>query len=356
MKIVLIIDKKDTLYLDNIKKRLDFYISSYELELIYSENYRNSEDLSIPYLFFGYKSIQILKSRDNKKNLFNIDFRTNHMDGWELTRLAGFTGKNNVNEEEMIKKFNLAIEKIKGEKLNRSYLFGTGPSLEKAEKIDWSDGYRVVCNTIVRDAKLWKHLNPHFIIAGDAIYHFGFSELPKIFRRDLKDRLKETQTYLVYPDYPGFHEIFIREFKEFKDRMIAIKLGKHKNVENNLFENFSLPALGNALQLSMLPLGCNLSKNVYLWGFDGRAPKDDLPFWNYSNKHAYPELIPQLMKDHPMFFEKNAPKSDTKKYTRETLGDTLENALSNAEAKAWKFEMMHKSWTPALQKRCRKNI
>ena len=43
---------------------------------------------------------------------------------------------------------------------------------------------------------------------------------------------------------------------------------------------------------------CMLSMLVRLWGFDGRAPDDKL-FWSNSNKHSYPELMPELIKEHP---------------------------------------------------------
>jgi hypothetical protein len=108
--------------------------------------------------------------------------------------------------------------------------------------------------------------------------------------------------------------------------------------------------MGNVLPLLLLPLACSFSQKVYLWGFDGRGPEDKL-FWRNSAKHSYPEYIPELQRAHPAFFSYNLPKENLNKYVQQVHGDVLEAELTKAEEKGWKFFMMHKSWTPTLQKR-----
>jgi len=106
------------------------------------------------------------------------------------------------------------------------------------------------------------------------------------------------------------------------------------------------------LNLLLLPLGCTLSKNVFLWGFDGRAPNDQL-FWANSAKHSYPELMDTLRAAHPSFFEHFVPADKPTQYVRKVHGDQLDECLSQSERDGWSFVMMHKSWTPTLQKRYR---
>lgn len=230
--------------------------------------------------------------------------------------------------------------------LGRSYLFGTGPSLARAVDRDWSDGYRVVCNTIVRDPELWHHVDPHAVVAGDALYHFGIAEFAVAFRLDLKQRLRESpKTIFVYP---AIFDNFVRkEMAEFEGRLVPIGKSALPTIHISLLENFGLPEVGNVLNLLLLPIGCTLSRKLGLWGFDGRAPKDQL-FWTNSNKHTYSELMATLTRTSPAFFDEMVPKEDPEKYLRSVHGDSLAWRLSEAEKDGFSFEMLHKSWTPVL--------
>lgn len=234
----------------------------------------------------------------------------------------------------------------------KSYIFGTGPSLESARDKDWSDGIRIVCNTIVRDDTLWHGINPHAIIAADALYHFGYTAFAKAFRQDLHLRLKESPNVVfAYPDI--FHSLIAREYADLDpERLIPIRTGARITIHDCIRADFSLPALGNALNKMLLPIACDLTKHVGLWGFDGRAPDDKL-FWSNSQKHSYTELMHTLQEAHPAFFDHFVPKDDPESYVRSVHGDVLEYILSEAEKAGWTFEMLHKSWTPTLAKRMR---
>jgi hypothetical protein len=128
--------------------------------------------------------------------------------------------------------------------------------------------------------------------------------------------------------------------------------GSHKSISTSLLERFELPNLGNILNIALLPLACTLTKDVRLWGFDGRAPDDKL-FWANSSKHSYPELMDTLRAAHPAFFAHHVPADKPDKYVKTFHGDQLDQSLVDAERRGWSFTMMHKSWTPTLQKRFR---
>jgi hypothetical protein len=301
-----------------------------------------------PILLFGKPSCNVRPLQGFLHNVFSIDYRSDPQDGWEWVRLVNLFHRHSPPLRRARVVFARRVEALKGQKLDKSFIFGTGPSLEKAMDRDWSDGYRIVSNTIVRDPVLWKHLDPHFVVAADAIYHFGHTSFAKAFRRDLLARLSETHTLFVYPDF--FDAIVRREFSCCSAQLIPISRGHHDDIAVDLTRCFKLPSLGNVLPLLLLPLGCTLAKTVCLWGFDGRAPSDKL-FWSNSNKHTYQELLPELQEAHPGFFQHYVPKEDPTKYVREYHGDVLDGRMSAAEKAGYRFIMLHPSWTPALNKR-----
>jgi len=285
---------------------------------------------------------------DWRRGTFNVDGEANPNDGWAWWEFARFGTRPSQVEVSAAARLRAEIVRLRELGLGKAYLFGTGVSLEKAGERDWSDGYRIACNTIVRDRELWHHIDPHFLVAGDAIYHFGDSAFARAFRADLKLRLAEGRTFFVYPAL--FTQLVERELGEFADRLVPAPIGMHQRINVDLSREFALPQVGNVLNLLLLPLGCTLSQDVYLWGFDGRAPDDKL-FWSNSAKHSYPELMPTLLERHPAFFRHYVPVEKPSTYVQNVHGDALDAALQAAEAQGWSFTMMHKSWTPTLQKR-----
>lgn len=236
--------------------------------------------------------------------------------------------------------------------LDKVYLFGTGPSLANAMSRDWSDGIRIVCNTIVRDPELWHHIKPNAITAGDALYHFGYTDFACAFRRDLLKRLRESpEVVFIYPEY--FHSRVVADLDIDARRLVPIETGQETAVHECVSKRFELPALGNVLNKLLLPVGCDVSRNVKLWGFDGRAPDAKL-FWANSAKHAYPELMDTLQAAHPAFFDHFVPKADPEQYVRSVHGDVLEYCLSEAERAGFNIEMLHATYTPTLERRIRK--
>jgi hypothetical protein len=286
-------------------------------------------------------------------SVFNVDAARNPMDGWEWCALTRYLSYGRTRTLEDLPRaqtsFRNAIGAMRQQSLRASYIFGTGASLERAGDRDWSDGYRIVCNTIVRDAALWRHIDPHIIVAGDAIYHFGHTAFARAFRRDLEARLLESDTLFVYP--ASFDCVVRTQLtSEIHARCIPVALSGRKRIHSDLSQTFELPAFGNVLLLLLLPLACTLSRDVRLWGFDGRAPTDKY-FWTNSSRHTYGEHFNTLIEAHPAFFDHYVPKSDPNKYVRTVHGDVLETALQAAESEGWTFQMLHQSWTEALAKR-----
>jgi len=331
--------------LDDIKIRFNFYCPNCILEPTSINKGILSRN---PILTFGNPSPIHLWLRYFRAAIFDIDYRFNPYDSYEWVNLASLSSKLVLDREKTKETFVKYINKLKKLDLQKSYAFGTGPSLEKAIERDWSDGYRLVCNTIVRDPILWNYIDPHFIVAADPIYHFGHTSFARAFRIDLAKRMQETETFFLYPDI--FQIIVEREFGDYLDRCIPIPMGACQEICRDLTINFEYNPIANILPLLLLPLACTLSQDIYLWGFDGRAPDDKL-FWSNSQKHNYPELMPDLQKSHPAIFNMWDFDRDPYYYVKTVHGDLLDKQLSTAEEKGFSFHMMHKSWTQTLQKR-----
>ncbi|MBB3607016.1 hypothetical protein FHT40_006713 [Mycolicibacterium sp. BK556] len=283
----------------------------------------------------------------------NLDYETNPVDGWDLMDLGTALAARRATRSAAIsarQAFSDRVAKLQAEGQRPAYLFGTGPSLQLAVDRSFDDGIVVACNTIVRDQELWDHLKPDFLTAGDAIYHFGHTAHARAFRADALQRLRESngRTMFVYP--AQFDTIVRSEFRDVERLLVPIPHGDHTDISVNLVRQFRLPHLGNVLNNSLLPLGCTLSKDVRLWGFDGRAPQDT-GFWANSDRHSYPELMQTIRDAHPAFFSDSIPTGNEVKYVNTVHGDLLDERLTEAESRGFTFEMLHRSWTPTLQKR-----
>ncbi len=302
-----------------------------------------------PVLLFGAGAARQHPLAKLHGGVFDIDWRANPSDGWAWIDAAAWSSSHVPDIALSMRRFDQLRSRIQTESLPRCYLFGTGPSLGAALRRDWSDGIRIVCNTIVRDAELWHHIRPHAVVAGDGIYHFGFTEFAQAFRHDLRARLQESPSVpFIYP--AQFDLVVRRDLRGLEGQLIPLPVGTRATVHDCFDGRFALPGLGNVLSLLLLPLGCALSKRVGLWGFDGRAPADRL-FWANSSRHSYTELLPTLQVAHPAFFDHHVPKDDPEKYLRAVHGDVLDYALQQAEQAGWHFEMLHPSWTKTLAQR-----
>lgn len=329
-----------------IVRRLAFYCPKAALE---QSSHLRAYFSQSPVLFFGTPHVMGSTTDRFRYGMFNIDFRLNPTDGWDWSGLSGVCRKKDPDTGHSHRVFAERVNQLQKENFSKCYCFGTGPSLGRAIDHDWSDGYRIVCNTIVKNQQLWDHINPHFVVAGDAIYHFGHTEHAHQFRKDLISRLSDSETFFIYPDL--FDPIVQRELAPCADKLIPIPFNyEKKRVHADLRKDFHLPGLGNVLPLLLLPVGCTLSREIYLWGFDGRAPNDQL-FWSNSQTESYPDLLNSLKEAHPAFFDHFVPRDDPFKYVQSVHGDILDECLNEAEQEGFRFVMMHHSWTPTLKKR-----
>jgi hypothetical protein len=232
--------------------------------------------------------------------------------------------------------------------LSKCYIFGIGPSLEKATLIDFTDGYRIVCNTICKDRDLFLKLRPHILVAGDAQYNFSDTRHAQAFLADVELRMEELSFAFCYP---ALFDAFVRKrLAKFKERLVPIPIGRQLDLTVDMMRNFALPNTGNVLGLLLLPIACQLARDVWMLGFDGRKPTDKL-FWANSPKQSYSELVEEMSLEYPAFYDHFAPRDKPTSYVESVHGDALDEAMTSAEKNGWSFTLLSPSTSPALAKR-----
>ncbi len=344
--------KKQNVKEKNIIKRFNFFLPNYNLKIIRDIRLL-PRHLRFPLLVENNIDINHINKITSIYyfRTYNVDYELNPFDGWEWHSLLFDLNYHYSIEIQNKSKINLLnyVNELKKQKKDKVYIFGTGPSLDDAFKFDFSDGYTIVCNTIVKNKKLFHKINPDFIVASDAIFHFDNNEYANNFRKDLKKRLFENKKVRFV-----FGNIFIPFVTNFlfdlKDRLIGIPMDKNIFFNDNLINNFNLPNHGNILNFILLPLASTLSKNIYLLGFDGRSKKDKL-FWKHSKNNSYDEYLEDIIKKHPAFFNYQVPKNNPFKYVKENLEDKLELMLQEYEKKGFRIIVLNRSYTRPLQKR-----
>ena len=190
-------------------------------------------------------------------------------------------------------------KKIKRKKMSTACVFGTGPSLETSWKYDFSNCFSVVCNSIVQNRALLKHIDPWFITAGDVVSHLGVSKYAETFRRDLVDCLLNSKAYLLTTSQFGY--ILLEQHPEIKNKVIlAPQKLDHQN--DDLCRQFLLPKLDSTFNIHMLPLANTFCNTIIINGCDGKIPNgDNEDFWAHAESSQYRGLVDTGHKCHPTF-------------------------------------------------------
>ena len=249
-------------------------------------------------------------------------------------------------KKEIIKKsfdkFCKAAEEIKKENIQIGCVFGTGPSLAKSYEFDFSDCICVVCNSIVQDSKLLKHINPYFVTAGDAVSHLGVSLYAEIFRHDLSNYLLNSRAYFLTTASVGY--ILTEQCPEIEHKIILVEQ-KLDRQNFNLLETFALPKFDSTFNIHMLPIINTFCNRIYINGCDGKCPDvNNEDFWAHAETAQYLDLVETGHKCHPTF-DRNRKKST---YTR--YQDSTKSSIEDGEKNHGKtYHTLKQSYIEALK-------
>ena len=175
------------------------------------------------------------------------------------------------------------------------------------------------------------HIKPHFLVAADAIYHFGISRYSCQFRRDLEQFLEAHNALFIIPEM--FYQNFVHHFKKFEHNTVPVPFTAQ---EINL-------AMKDLFEVKTL--ASSLCDQIYLLGFDGRK-KTDKHFWGSTTSVNYEDLKRYHQEAHPGFFKG----IDYQDYAQ-IQSDNAESIMALGEEMGKRYYSLNESTNLALQKR-----
>ena len=289
------------------------------------------------------KEIEDFLSKSGKKvKIAMIDKNdTSRREAFEYARLLTDLDPYPVREarkKKAIELLNKISEQYKD--VNKSYVYGTGPSLDEAYDFDFSDGIRFISNSIVKNDRLLEHIRPNFVAAADPLFHYGCSRYAEEFRNELFKVLDKYNTYFFYSFF--YSGLFETHFSEYVDRIVAIPQQHLKEFNFNLRKNYMLKGIDNVLTLMLLPVGATFTDEINILGCDGRKPDEDY-FWQHSKQSQFNEHMDGIKLCHPGFFDHVVYEDYYEQHC-----ENLETMLSQGESVGKKFNSLTTSYIPAL--------
>lgn len=224
---------------------------------------------------------------------------------------------------------------------SKSYIFGTGPSVDRYKEFDFSDGLSIICNSIILDKELMDYVKPKILVFADPIFHFGCSLYAFQYREQLYQTAAQYNLIFIIPF--NYYRIFINNCPELKDRTIAIPM-EDKPINLDLKKNFYIRTISNILTLLLLPVAATLSQEIHLIGFDGRKTAESKYFWKHNPKTQIVDQMENIKKVHPAFF------SISYNTYYESHQTTLRDWLKQAEKIGKAIHLLTPSYIPTLRR------
>lgn len=208
------------------------------------------------------------------------------------------------------------------------YVFGTGPSLERAIEFDYRGGFRVVCNSIVKNKAMLNHIKPQLLAFADQAFLFSPCRYAAEFRHLMLETVREFQCYIMVQDFhvplllahypelenriigmpaPGIWDMSLRELIRMlltrRTKMpLPVKIPGHSEEYNfPTLDKFYVRLSGSIMTVFMLPVVSSVCKTIYVVGADGRKP-DEKYMWAYSPSSQSADLMQTIFDTHPSVF------------------------------------------------------
>lgn len=362
-----LLDKKDSvLIISNneediniLKLKLNHYFSKIsKLKVI--KNFHFYSILRYQYIFSLEKTASPLVFniiRLKKDCFYELNLKTDPWISWKISNIAyaAYLKQIKKSETNFIAPFASKFKELRtnSNKFERVYLLGTGPSISNYDFETFNDGIVIACNSIIKNRDEVNKINNLIVVATDAVLYFGVTKITELFFYDLNKTLSKGKfVYFCYP--ANFHTVVLRYIEnKHLDKLIPIPRKNDRSILI-LKKKFELCDIGNTLNTIMLPIGCSLSKNIYLCGFDGQNSSNDNSdkiVWEHSHKFNYDGYLEDVSIYDKPFIDFHKSKTKLNKYTDTYHGEELDEQLKEAEKIGYYFCMMHPSNTPVLNKR-----
>jgi hypothetical protein len=182
---------------------------------------------------------------------------------------------------------------------DRSYVFATGPSLSRAQEMDFEDNsLKIVCNSIVKNDEMLAHIEPDVLVFADPVFHFGPSRYAQRFREDAATALRRHDCLAVIPQ--RHRSLFAGYYPE-----INVVGLSSKDTATPLFpqrDSLEVMSTNNIMTWFMLPIASAITDEINIIGADGRE-KGESYFWEHNEDAQYDDdLMKSAVDTHKSFF------------------------------------------------------
>jgi glycosyltransferase involved in cell wall biosynthesis len=284
------------------------------------------------------------------KGAFIVDVTTDDPDSVEYGRYAGLLWQLMSEEdradriENSRKAFLSHAETLKKRGYRAAAVFGTGPSIDLAKKVNFDGILTIACNTVVQDQELLDHIKPSFISAGDVVSHLGVSTYAERYREDLFRFLQSSDGYFLTT--ARFAPLITTHYPEIADRVMICEQGVRGPVFD-LTRMWKLPSLDSVLNIHMLPIASTFADTIFILGCDGKNPDvtKNEDFWAHSEKAQYHDLVDTGHLCHPTF-DINRQKSTFSRFL-----DSVSTSLELGERAGNIYISLAPSYTPPIGSR-----
>ena len=180
-----------------------------------------------------------------------------------------------------------------------SYLFGSGPSIEKYSQHTYKvNSLKVICNSLVKNKAFNNFIKPNVIVAADPLFHFGHSKYAQKFRSDLLDIINEYNCTLFIPQFNM--PLILKHYPQLENNIVGLNFQNRTIIPNS--KNISVKSTENIFTLMMLPIASSVAKNIFVIGMDGKDPSKNDYFWEHHDGFQYLELMKETQQLHSSFF------------------------------------------------------
>ena len=260
---------------------------------------------------------------------------------------------------------------------DKGYVFGTGPSLDRAMEFDYGDGFRVVCNSIVKNKPLLDHIKPHLLIFGDPIFHYSPCRYAEEFRKMVLEVVNKYQCYVLTQEYSL--PLYLAHYPELENKLIGmpgpgvwemsfsdmVKMVLRKPLQIPWFdripghdeeynfptaEKFYVRLTGSILPSYMVSVASSFCKEISIIGADGYDPNERKPdgtsVWSYSSSSQLNDMMRTAIMTHPSYFRDQPYTFNYQIYCK-----NFERLINYGESLGKTYYSLTPSYIPVLSER-----
>ncbi|MFC5401734.1 hypothetical protein [Cohnella soli] len=228
-------------------------------------------------------------------------------------------------------------------KYDLAYVFGSGPSLEKVWDMEFEPSVKIICNSIIKNAKLINRLNADIFVFSDGLW-FSHTSFGAEFRQCLIAFLQNKNRYCIVPEM--YAPLLLAHFPDIRDQLIGIPVSSSSmNIPTT--QSFSVKQTYNVMTRLGITTASSLAKSVYILGCDGRSNVNDLE-WKHSKSAT---LVVVENEDLQKVHSSSLVSHDPPVQYSERHHRFMEELLQHGERQGITYRSLAPSYIPALAKR-----